>query len=138
MTTQPNILLLTDQQRHDSLGCYGFLTAHTSTASPRRPGWPLIPTLFEPFLMSATPEHPALCRRLLIQTAVTSSIARVVAEVGWFPKEKLQSMTVYPVCLKTEFWDLRNLSPIPTRHLGTDIRKKKEAFQATSAKASVA
>ena len=47
-------------------------------------------------------------------------------------------MAVYPECLKTEFWDDRNSLPIPTRHLGTDVRKKKKALEATSARASVA
>ena len=118
MTTQPNLLLLlTDQQRHDSLGCFGFLPAHIPHLAsegvlrvhthafcvyrnsnlvhsdrrttifyydppgprhpcarrtlqthplPRRPGRPLNPTPVEPILMSTTPQHPALCRRLLI------------------------------------------------------------------------
>ena len=87
------------------------------------------------FILADTADGEAAVREI----PLSGSDLPFVTEVGWFPKEKLQSMTVYPECLKTEFWDDRNSSPIQTRHLGTDIRKKREANQpvdSTSASAA--
>ncbi len=56
-----------------------------------------------------------------------------VAEVGWFSREMMKNMTVYPEILKEGFWRDRLESPIVARHIGTVVRKKRanQALQTT-------
>ena len=59
-----------------------------------------------------------------VEVRTSSTGVPIVSEVGWFSRESMNAMTVFPDCLKDSFWDERKVAPFTTRHLGTKVRQK--------------